>query len=469
MPSDLDPIFKPKSIAVIGVSRNPNKIGSILFKYLTESGLPLYPINPHLEEFMGYKAYPSVLEVPEEIDLAIISVPAKAVPQVLEDCVKKGVKGVVIISSGFGETGPEGKKLEEKLKEIIKKGKTRVLGPNTLGIYIPSRKIDGIFTLRERSPRPPAGMFAYISQSGAAGVAFMDYAAHYGIGISAFVGLGNKIDVTEAELMEYFAEDEETKAIALYLESIKDGKRFLEVAKRVTKKKPVVVLKGGRTKRGAVAAALHTGSLAGSDAVIEGAFKQAGIIRAYDEEEIIDFTKVLAYSKPMFGPNVAIVTSGGGYGVIATDYIESTPEKKGVGLKMAELTEETKQKLREILVPYASVKNPIDMTADVTDEQYDKTLEIVNEDPNVDGILCLALFQTPFVSEKLVDIVEKWCKHGKKPMVVVSIGGTYTQKMIKEMEQRHVPIYPSIWRGAKALRVLYDRGRYLKKVGAEGE
>jgi len=461
----LDAFFNPQSVAVIGVSRNPNKVGSIIFRYLTESGLKLYPINPNLDEFMGHKAYPSVKDVPDKIDLAVIAVPSKVVPEVLRDCVEKGIRGVIIISAGFGETGEEGRRLEEQLKEIIRGSKTRVIGPNCLGIYVPRKKIDALFTLRERSPRPPAGDFVYISQSGAAGVAFMDYAAHYGVGVSAFVSIGNKMDVSEAELLEYFAEHEETKAIALYLESIKDGRKFLEVAKEVSKKKPIVVLKGGRTSRGATAAALHTGSLAGSDAVIDGAFKQAGIIRAYDEEEIIDFARVLAYQKPMLGPRVVVVTSGGGYGVIATDYIESPYGDKGVGLKMADLTEETKEKLREVLVPYASVNNPVDLTADVTDEQYDKALELVNKDPNVDGILCLALFQTPFVTEKLVDIVEKWSKHGEKPMVVVSIGGTYTQKMIKEMEKRRIAIYPSIWRGVKALRALYERGLYLKRMG----
>ena len=465
MGNDLRPFFDPKSIAVIGVSRNPNKVGSIIFKHLTESGLKLYPINPKMNEFMGYKSYPNIKEVPDEIDLAIIAVPAPAVSQVLKDCVDKGVKAVVVISAGFGETGEEGKRLEEALKEIIKGTGTRVIGPNCLGIYVPGKKLDALFTVREKSPRPPDGSFAYISQSGAAGVAFMDYAAHYGVGISAFVSIGNKMDVSEVELLEYFGDDEKTKAIALYLESIKDGRKFFEVAKEVSKKKPIVVLKGGRTSRGATAAALHTGSLAGSDAVVNGAFKQAGIIRAYDEEEIIDFARVLAYQKPMKGPNVVVVTSGGGYGVIATDYIESQYGDRGVGLKMADLTQETKETLREILVPYASVNNPVDMTADVTDEQYDKTLEIVNKDPNVDGILCLALFQTPFVTEKLVDIVEKWSKKGEKPMVVVSIGGTYTQNMIKEMEKRQIAVYPSIWRGVKALRTLYERGKYLKRVG----
>jgi len=222
----LDAFFNPQSVAVIGVSRNPNKVGSIIFRYLTESGLKLYPINPNLDEFMGYKAYPSVKDVPDEIDLAVIAVPSKVVPEVLRDCVEKGIRGVIIISAGFGETGEEGRRLEEQLKEIIRGSKTRVIGPNCLGIYVPRKKIDALFTLRERSPRPPAGDFVYISQSGAAGVAFMDYAAHYGVGVSAFVSIGNKMDVSEAELLEYFAEHEETKAIALYLERIKDGRRL---------------------------------------------------------------------------------------------------------------------------------------------------------------------------------------------------------------------------------------------------
>jgi len=247
----------------------------------------------------------------------------------------------------------------------------------------------------------------------------------------------------------------------MHLESFSNGKKFLELCKKITKEKPVILLKAGRTKRGAMAAMLHTGKMATETHAIDGILKQFGIIRAKDLTELFDYSRILAYQKPSLGPNVAIITSGGGYGVIATDYIED--EEVGGELRMAELSDETKERLKEKLPPFASVNNPIDLTGNVTDEMFENAFKIVNEDKNVDAILSFPLLQTPLTTEKLIDITKWWFKNGKKPMVPCIIGGSYSEEAIRKLEEEGIPTFSDIRRAVLALRVLYERGKYLKK------
>ncbi len=458
-----DSLVNPKSIAVVGASHNPQKIGYVVLKNLVTHGYKgeVYPINPKGGEILGYRVYRDVEEIPE-VDLSIITLPAELTVKVFEAVAKKS-KFIIPIAGGFGETGEKGREMERRILEIAKRYGARIIGPNTVGIYIPGTGVNTALVVPERSRFPKEGDIAFITQSGALGLLTMDSVAMYNVGFSAFINLGNRVDVNENELLQYFGSDEKSRVVIMYIESFRDGREFMRIAKEVTVKKPIVVLKAGRTSRGGRAASLHTGALGGSDAVADGAFKQCGVIRAYDEIELVDYARALAYGKPIEGNRVAVVTSAGGVGVVTTDYIES--ETRGIGMKMAELSEETKRKIKEEVVPFASVENPVDMTAQASDEDYDGVLEALNQDPNVDAILVYALFQTPLISEKLVDIITRWHREGRKPIVVGTIGSEFAMRMLAKFEENKVPAYPSIERAVKALRVLHDRAEILRRLG----
>lgn len=462
----LQSLLDPRTIALIGASTSKQKIGGVIWEYLKDFGGLKFPVNLKAEPFDGQICYKSILDIPDEIDLAIVSIPASSVPSVLQECVQKGAKSVIVVSSGFSETGEAGRKMEEQMMGIITGKSTRVLGPNTLGVYVPRTKLDTMFVVKERSRRPPDGTIAYVSQSGASAVGFMDMLELHGVGISAFIGLGNKMDISENDLIEYFAEDERTRVICLHLEGFRDGRKLLRICENVSRSKPIVILKAGRTQKGSRAVVLHTGALAGPDTATSGAFKQFGIARPYDLLELFDYSRILANQRPLTGPNIAVLTSGGGYGVIAADYLE---DPNFGGLKLAELSEHSKSELRKYLPPFASVDNPIDLTGSVRDEMFDRAFKVLNEDPEVDGILAFPLFQTPLTTDALFDITVKWFKEGRNPVVPCIIGGEYVAKMAKKFETMGVPVYPSIGRAVLAIRVLYERGRYLKRVDVRKE
>ncbi len=453
-------LISPESVAIVGASHNPKKIGYVVLENLKNNRYKgrVYPINPKGGEILGFKVYASIDDVPESVDLSIITLPAEVTVKVIGDVAKKS-KFIIPIAGGFGELGEEGKKRERKLLDEAKKYGARIIGPNTVGIYVPSTGVNTALIVPERSRFPKDGDIAFITQSGALGLLTMDSVAMYDVGFSAFINLGNRVDVNENELLEFFGSEDKSKVVIMYIESFRNGREFMRIARKVTKKKPIVVLKAGRTARGGKAASLHTGALGGSDAVANGAFKQCGVIRAYDEIELVDYARALAYGKPIYGDRIAVVTSAGGVGVVTTDYIES--DIRGIGMKMAELSEETKRKIREEVVPFASVENPVDMTAQASDDDYDGVLAALNEDPNVDAILVYALFQTPLISEKLVDIITKWHREGDKPIVVGTIGSEFAMNMMKRFENNKVPVYPSIERSVKAIKVLRDRAKIL--------
>lgn len=464
-PSNLDALFDPRTVAVLGASRDPSKIGHLVFRYMLDSEAKLFPVNPSAGEILSHRCYPSLGSIPEDVDMAVLALPASATPQAVRECVDKGVKAIVCLASGFGETGSEGKRLEEEIKKILANAppemRPRFLGPNTLGVYVPRRRIETIFTSRERNPRPGPGGIAFISQSGATAVCIMEAAAAVGVGFSAFVGIGNKLDVDENELLDYFAADPETSTIIMYLESFKDGRAFLESCRRIVPKKPVIVLKAGRSESGAKAAALHTGSLAGSDRVVDGALMQARVFRAYDEEELVDLARALDHGRSFTGDRVAILTTAGGMGVIAADLLES--RDRGVGLKLAPLSEGGKAKLRSLLLPFASANNPVDVTANASNDHYAAALAVLESEPDLDAILCVMQFQSPFVDERLMDIVTDWFHRGEKSIVVTSIGGELSQRALKNLTESGVPAYPSIWRGVRAIGALHKRGVWASK------
>ena len=450
-----DDLFSPASIAIIGASMDENKIGNVILRNLISSGFSgrIYPVNPSYSEIMDLKCYPSVKDIGDPTSIAVIVLPAHVVPQTVEDCISAGVKFLIIISGGFAETGLEGKKLSDRILSLIRNSGTRLIGPNTVGLYLPYSNINTTLTSYSRVSFPPPGNIGFISQSGALGLLTMDAISEYGIGISAFINLGNRLDVDETEFLDFFESDSRTGSVAIYMESVADGRSFYERIRRFNSRKPLVILKAGRTEQSAMAASLHTGAMASNDSIFNGMLSQAGSVRAYDETELIDYARVLAYSKQMTGNRIAVLTTAGGVGVISTDYISDSRSIKP--LQMARLSENTKDQIRKVIVPYGSAQNPIDLTADGSVNDYDRVLEILMRDDDVDAVLVYALSQTPKMDIGVVDVVEKHVKAGK-PIVVGVLGYKIAKQLLVEFERRKIPAYPSVHRSVKSLGALYE-------------
>lgn len=462
MSRGLDALLRPKSVAVVGASTNPSKISNVMLRNLAAGDFRIIPVNPKEKEILGFECFPSISSVPGEVDLAIIVLPAESAVRAAEECVAKGVGVVVITSSGFAENGPAGKDLQARLKSLFAGSGTRLLGPNTMGVFDPGNRLDTLLIPAEKSPRPPPGRVALVSQSGAVAIAFLEKAEAFDMGVSACVCIGNKADIEESELLEHFSDDEGTDCISMYLESFSDGRRFLEAASRASARKPVVVLKSGRSSAGARAATSHTGALAASsDTLVEGALRQAGVVRVYDEEELVDVSRALAYLDHAKGDRVCVVASAGGFGVIATDYVESLDH--GFGLKMAELSEETCRRLSSVMPTFSSVRNPVDLTAEVTDEMYDKVLDALQADPGIDCIMMSLELQPPNVTKGLIEVAARRRAAGSTPIVVSAFGGDDTRAILASLEKSKVPSYPTIRRAVRAVAALVERGRYLER------
>ncbi|MCU0853097.1 MAG: CoA-binding protein [Thermoplasmata archaeon] len=462
MKSALGTLFRPRSVALVGASANPEKLSNVALRNLLKGDFRVYPINPKERSILGLKCFPSISDVPGEIDLVIISLPAAASVEPTRECVRKGVGVVAVTASGFRESGSEGERLEAELLSSIRGSKTRLLGPNTMGVFVPSVRLDTFFIPEEKSRRPKEGSIAMVSQSGAVSVSFLEKAAASGIGVSACVGLGNKSDINENDVLRYLAEDPATKCIAMYLESFSDGRELVGLAGKISRSKPIVMLKSGRTRAGSFAARSHTGALSSSsDAVVSGILKQAGIARVYDEEELIDVAKALAYVDHIDGNRICVIASAGGFGVIGADYVESC--EHGACLRMAELSKNTLAGLRKVAPGFSSVTNPVDLTAGVTDEMYDQALGLLQKDRGVDGIMMSLELQPPHVTDRLMEVAGNRSKSSGAPIVVSAFGGERTQEMLAEFEKRSVPAYPTLWRAIRALKALSDRGTYLKR------
>jgi acetyl coenzyme A synthetase (ADP forming)-like protein len=457
----LEPFFKPKTVAVVGASREPRKFGHVIFKNFVDSEFEgkVFPVNPKAEMILGLKAYPSVKDVPGELDLTVIAVPAPLVPSVVDDCLSKGVKAAVIISGGFKEVGAEGEKLETEIKKKIQGKNLRIIGPNCIGVYDPVSHVDTLFLPTYKLRRPKRGPIAFISQSGAFGSAVLDWAASQEIGISKFISIGNKLDVDEVDLLNYLEGDPSTKCVTLYVESIDRGREFLKVSSKVLRSKPLVVLKGGMTQEGARAALSHTGSLAGSAKIYEGAFRGAGIIQAWTVDELFDYARVLAYQPvPKEQKNIAIVTNGGGFGVISTD------EASRMGLKLAAFGSDTLETLRKNLPDYAIPHNPLDLVGDADVERYRMALKAVSSDPSVGVILVIVLLQTSYIESDVVDAMSEAKVASGKPMVVCTIGGDFTQMLVRMLEEDHIPAYPTPERAIRSINALIRYREVLKDI-----
>ncbi len=468
--SPLEALFNPSSIAVVGASRDPTKVGYQILNNLKRSYKgKIYPVNPKAKEILGLKVYPNLKSIPDEIDLAVIAVPAPIVPRVAEEAGQKGVKTLIVISAGFKEVGPEGARLERQLVEIVRRYGMRMLGPNVVGVYVPKTGVNTTFLDPRRQAFPGHGPIAFLSQSGAFGIAVLDWAAMRGLGISKFVSLGNKADIDEADLLEYLVGDEDTRVITMYIEGVEDGTRFRKALENTTLYKPVVALKAGRSEEGARAIASHTGSLAGSDKIYDAVFKQTGVLRALGMEDLFDMALALALQPPASGCRVGILTAGGGSGVMATD------AARDLGLWVPKLSDKTVEKLRRVLLPIASPYNPVDVTGSMRDEHMLEALEILLKSGEIDILIWIPYFMLPGVTEefnkRFVERLREVERELDRPIPVVgaATGGMYTWSKALETEKMGIPMYVSVERAAKAAWALFRYGYWLRRKGTYAE
>lgn len=439
----MDSFFNPKSVAVVGASHKPGKIGNIIFKNFLESFKGnVYPINNSVDSVLGVPTYPNLDGL--DVDLVVISVPAKYVPSVLKNMGENKIENAIIISGGFSEVGNA--KLEQEIASIAKSYGIRFIGPNCIGIYDPYSGVDTLFMPKYRLARPRKGGISFLSQSGAIGTAVLDWASMSGFGISRFVSYGNAADINESDLIEYLSNDENTRVIVGYIESVVEGKRFMEVSKK--SKKPIVLLKGGVSSSGLSAAKSHTGRLASSFNTYMGVFKQVGIHGASTVDELFSVAKLYDMQPRKGGKSIAIVTNGGGYGVLLSDAVDR------YNLGLAHFSETTLSELRKFLPDYASIRNPLDLIGDADHERYAKALDLVINDPNVDAIIVSVIFQTSVLRSEIVDVIAKAARSTTKPLVVFSAGGEYTHTHLKMLESEGVPTFQNPRLVVKALKAL---------------
>jgi acyl-CoA synthetase (NDP forming) len=457
----IDRLFNPGQIAVIGASDKPGRIGRIVMDYLEKSSAQLFPVNPKLNIIGDRPVFTSIDDLPNDMDLAVIAVNARVAVESAEALARKGTANIIIIAGGFGEVGDEGRELEARLKKLPGLYGSRILGPNSLGVFIPAVNLDTIFVEHGDRALAEGGGIAFITQSGSVGVESLGLASNTGFGLRAFVGIGNKVDLSEADFLPWFGRDRETRCLALYVESIEGGRTFLEDARMISREKPVVLLKAGRTSAGISAVSSHTGRLAGSDKVVSGALRQYGIQRAMDDEELCDAAKVLSMAKPARGNRVAVISSAGGFGVMCTDYIDS-PHRRA-NLSMAVFSEETRQRIAEKNLPFASSHNPVDLTAGATDQMFLDTLEALGDDDGVDIIIFVALFSPPTVTDELLPRMASMIKEIRKPVLVISQYGPFTDDHLKRFYKEGVAGYPSISRVVRAARFLVERANLLRQ------
>jgi acetyl coenzyme A synthetase (ADP forming)-like protein len=451
----LDPILRPKSIAVIGASRQESTIGWQIVDNLLKHGFqgPVYPVNPKATAIHSLPAYARIGEVPGPVDLAVVVVPKELVLEVVRESVEAGVRGFVVISAGFREIGGEGERREAALLEIIRTRGVRMIGPNCMGVLNTEAGIRMNATFSPASP--PAGNVAFMSQSGAMGLSILDYAESLGIGISMFVSVGNKADVSGNDLLEYWKDDPGTGLVLLYIESFGNPVRFVELAREITRRKPIAVVKSGRTAAGARAAASHTGALAQTDLATDAILRQSGVIRAQTVQELFDLATAFSNQPLPRGKRVAIVTNAGGPGIILADACESE------GLEVASLSPGTESKLLASLPEEASVKNPVDMIASARAETYEAALDAVLEDPNVDA--AIASFVPPLgiqaedVARALVNVNSR---HPSKPLLGVLLGRQGLPEGLATLHRARVPAYLFPESAARALAAMWRQSEW---------
>jgi len=443
----LNNFFNPKSIAVIGASRTPGKVGHDILKNTIQYGYQgnIYPINPSAEEILGMKSYPSILDIPPKVDLAVIVVPPKNVIEVIEQCGAKKIDAAVIITAGFRESGLEGAKLENDLVKKAKESGVRFIGPNCLGIIDTHSMVNASFA----AGMPSKGSIGFFSQSGALCLAVLDRALPEDIGFSKFISMGNKADITDTDIMLALAEDDNTKVILGYIEGVNDGRKFMEVASQVSKKKPLIIMKSGVTSSGAKAASSHTGALAGREAAFDSAFKQSGIIKAHTMGELFNHALAFANQPLPAGPNVAIITNSGGPGIIAADASDRSD------LQLVPLHKETVDKLRNFLPPAASFYNPIDIMGDANAERYEKALYTVLQDEKIHGVMVLLTPTAVVDVEATAKAVANIANLVDKPILTSFMGKKSVESGSRILMKYNVPNYSYPEEAVSSLNAMY--------------
>jgi acetyltransferase len=455
----LAPIFLPRSVAVVGATEREGSVGrTVLWNLISHPfGGTVYPVNPKRHQVLGIRAYERLSALPEPVDLAIIAIPAAGVPAVIQECVEAGVKGAIVLSAGFKEIGPEGLALEKTIQQAAR-GKLRLIGPNCLGIQNPHTGLNATFAAQMARP----GNVGFISQSGALCTSILDWSLRENVGFSAFISLGSMLDVGWGDLIDYLGEDPHTHSIVLYMESIGDARSFLSAAREVALSKPIIVIKAGRTQAAAQAAASHTGSLTGSDAVLDAAFRRCGVLRVDRIEDLFDMAEVLAKQPRPQGPHLTILTNAGGPGVLATDALIRA------GGSLAQLSPQTLEQLNQILPPHWSHSNPIDILGDAGPERFAQALEIVLRDPASQGCLVIltpqAMTDPTATAEK---VVETWRRSGSRQPILASwMGGALVDAGEQILNQAGIPTYrypdqaarvfSYLWRFSDNLKALYE-------------
>ena len=452
--NDLDMFFRPKSVAVIGATPTAGKVGNLIIENLFSDGYKgkIYFVNPNYQEILGMPCYRTVLDCPGAVDMAVVVVPAKLVPEVMEQIGQKGTKAVTIISAGFSEGDQEGKAREQTVLEIATKYQIRIIGPNSLGVISPHNRLNASFARAS----PLKGSIAFFSQSGAFCTAAIEYSIGESLGFSAFISSGNKANTDDADLVRYFSKDDKTKCIAAYMESTRKGHELFLALDRATRKKPIVILKAGRSARGARAAASHTGALAGADAAYEAVFRQTGVYRAKTMFELFDAAQALANQPPLTGDGIAIVTNAGGMGVIATDAADE------VGLPLSELTKETLEEIGKACPPTWSWGNPIDIIGDADTSRYANVLKAVGQAPEVKGIMVIAARQAATNLYEIAKWIAITSKLSGKP-TVACFAGIDDPESENFLDSRGIPVMSVPERAITALHALSLRGKYLRK------
>jgi acetyltransferase len=450
----LDPLFHPKAVAVLGATTAPGSVGSILMRNLLETSFDgvVYPVNPKRHSVHGIYCYPNLAAVPGEIDLAVIATPAATVPSLVQECVQHQVKGAIIISAGFSELGPEGRTLENEIRNCAR-GRMRIIGPNCLGIIHPPSGLNASFA----TSMARRGHVALLSQSGAICTSILDWARETHVGFSSFVSVGTMLDVDFADLIDYFGDDPGTRSIILYMESIGDVRKFLSAARAVARAKPIIVIKSGRHEAGARAAASHTGALAGADAVYEAAFRRAGVLRVTTIADLFGMSEVLAMQPQPRGPALAIITNAGGPGVMATDALMTN------GGQLAELSPETMTALNSLLPPFWSHANPIDLLGDATPERYRQVVAICAKDPGIQGLLILLTPQAMTDPTETARQLASFAHLGNKPVLASWMGGAAIRPGCALLNEAGIPTFDSPERAIRAFlhMVQYRRNQEL--------
>jgi acyl-CoA synthetase (NDP forming) len=429
---NLNTFFEPKSVCLIGASDKSGSVGNTIAKNLSNFKGKVYFTNPRLsgKKLFGKKVFSSITGLSEKIDLSIVATPAAITYEVVKEIAKAKCKNILMVTSGFSEIGRTD--LTEKIKTLILKEKINLIGPNCLGILNLSNNLDATFNSRENYDLPMCGKVSIITQSGALGIALLDVSSKQRLEINKFVSYGNALDVDETDLLEYFEKDTKTDIILCYIEGVKNGNKFYKTLKKVTKKKKVIVLKGGISEKGTTAVKSHTAAIAGSTKVFSTALRQAGAIEVKTIKEMFDLSRFFSWYKVDSIKDSQIITNGGGFGVLTTDLLEINK------LKLSEVTKETAEKIKKIMPGYATIGNPIDLTGDAGDDRFVQVIDLCLKDKNTNSIIVLMLLQMPSISSTIPEKIAKLKANTKKPIMVVTIGGNKTEEKIKEFEKRKV-------------------------------